>query len=326
MAEAGKGKEIKIGILALVSILALFLGFSFFKGKNIFSREKEFVAYFDNVEGISASSKVAVNGFNIGKVNSVELTADNRFKVSLSVVKDYKVAKGSVLEAVSSDLLSGAKNLSLIPSKSAEEAEDGSVLQGTIASGLLQGITDGVPGVLDNINGLSANADTLMGNLKGVVTDKTANHVEQILVTVELAMKQIQVLAHALAQQSGSVDDLMKNANGAVKNLNQVTNGLATNGKIDKILSNAENATNQLSEAKIQATINNLETTTQKLNTVIAKLNQNDGTLGLLVNDKQLYNNLNSTVGELGTLLEDIKAHPAKYINISILPAKARRN
>ncbi|OJV53678.1 MAG: hypothetical protein BGO31_02125 [Bacteroidetes bacterium 43-16] len=326
MAETKKRYEVKIGILALVSILALFLGFNFFKGNNLFSREKEYITYFDNVEGLTTSSKVMLNGYQIGKVSEVEMQPDHRFKVVMLVNHKFTVTEGSVVEQVGSDLLSGAKNVGMVPSTSKTEAKEGTVLAGVEAVGIMDGITKGVPGVMDNLGRVTNNADTLMANLKGIVSDNTGKHIEQILSSIELAMKQIEVLSQALAKQSGNINTLMTNANGTITNLQKVSNGLANDGRIDRILGNAEQATQQFSQAKIEHTINNLEATTQKLNGLISKLDRNDGTLGLLVNDPKLYNSLNQTVTDLGKLSADLKEHPGRYINISLFPSKSRKD
>lgn len=311
--------------MALVAIIALFLGFNFFKGKTLFKKEKEYITYFDDVNGLVASSKLVINGYKIGKVASIEMEPNRKFKITLLVDKNFMVPEGSTIGQVSSDLLSGTKNLELLPTESKKEAPEGSVLLSVPAVGLMDGITEGVPAVMNNINKITSNADTLVSDLKGIVNDNTGKHIEQILSSIELAMQQIGVLSQSLAQESKNISALMANANGTVANLEKVSNGL-NDGKIDRILVNAENATGQLSQAKIQEMINNLETTTRKLDGLMGKLDRNDGTLGLLMNDPKLYNSLNTTVNELGKLSEDLKAHPGRYINISILPSKSRRD
>jgi phospholipid/cholesterol/gamma-HCH transport system substrate-binding protein len=323
MASGKKSYEIKIGIMALVSIIALFLGFNFFKGKSLFGNDKDYYTVFENVEGLGSSSRIMLNGYKVGKVSSIEMTDDMRFRVNFIIDKGFMLPKGSSLTQVGADLLSGGKNLSLIPSDAKEEAEEGSLIPGVVASGLMDGISKNVPAVMDNINKIATNADTLMYNLKGVVNDNTGKHIEQILASIELAMKQIGVLSQSLAQESKNISALMSNANGTVANLNKLSTGL-NDGKIDRILNNAEGATNQLSQAKIQETIDNLEATSKRLDGLMYKLEQKDGSLGLLVNDPQLYQNLSHTVAEIGKLSEDLKAHPAKYINISIFPSKKR--
>lgn len=323
MASGKKSYEIKIGIMALVSIAALFLGFNFFKGKSLFGNDKDYYTVFENVEGLGSSSRVMLNGYKVGKVSSIEMTPDMKFRVNFIIDKKFILTKESSLTQVGSDLLSGGKNLSLIASNSKEEAEEGTLIPGFTASGLMDGISKNVPAVMDNINKIATNADTLMYNLKGVVNDNTGKHIEQILASIELAMKQIGVLSQSLAQESKNISALMSNANGTVSNLNKLSTGL-NDGKIDRILNNAEQATNQFSEAKIQQTIDNLEATTKRLDGLMTKLEKNDGSLGLLVNDPKLYQNLTQTVSEIGKLSEDLKAHPARYINISILPSKNR--
>lgn len=324
MAEGKKNYEVRIGLLALASIVALFLGFNFFKGKNIFSREKEYYALFDDVKGLGNSSQVVINGYKIGKVSEIEMQPDRRFKITMVIDKDFKVPEGSTIEQVTADLLSGTKNLELLPTASTKEAPEGSELQAVAAKGLMDGITTGVPGVIENLDRATANADTLLGNFRSVVTDNTGKHVEQILASLELTMQQISILAKSLAQESKNISALLASANGTVGQLEKLSTGL-NDGKVDRILNNAEGVTAQMSQAKIQQTIDNLENTTRKLDGLMEKLDRKDGSLGLLVNDPQLYHNLNTTIAELGALSEDLKKHPARYINLSVFPSKSRK-
>ncbi|HRP90779.1 MAG TPA: MlaD family protein [Edaphocola sp.] len=323
MSNSIKGNQIKIGIFTLVTIIVLFLGFNFLKGKSVFSRAHNFITFFDDVTGISTATKVKYNGFQIGKVSAVEMSPNGRFMVTLNVNKDFNVPKGSTLTTVTADMLSGSKDLTFILGDSKTNIASGDTISSTIALGLLDGISKGVPGVMDNLNKVTNNADTLVDNLKGVVSDNTGKHIDQILASLELAMKQVEILSKTLAQESKNISTIVAGANGSVANINKLTAGL-NDGKIDRILSNSEKVSQQLANAKLEQTINNLEATTQKLNAVIAKLDQKDGSLGLLLNDQKLYNSLNKTADELGNVLEDLKQHPSKYINISVLPSRAR--
>lgn len=326
MAEGSKNKEVKIGILTLAAILALFLGFNFLKGNSLFDSDKEYFAFYDNVEGLSTGSKVMVNGYKVGKVMDIEMMPDQKFKLKLSVNDDYKVTVGSKVQVLSSGLLSEVKNLEIISGNSTQRAPEGTVLPGITAGGLMDKLNENMPSVLTNVNSVVANADTLMTNLKGVVTPSTAAHIDQSMASLEVTMKQLEVLSRALSQQSGNINALVENANATMKNTNSLTNNLAgNNAKINSILDNAQNATNQLSQAKIQQTIDNLEATTQKLNGLMNKLDNRDGTVGMLLNDPKLYENVTKTVKDLGELSADLKAHPGRYINISVFPSKARK-
>ncbi|HTO14265.1 MAG TPA: MlaD family protein [Edaphocola sp.] len=323
MARSTKGNQIKIGILTLVSIAALFIGINFLKGKSVFSREKSYVTFFDDVSGMTTATKIKVNGYQVGKVATIDMIPDGRFKITLNVEKDFKVPQGSTLTTVTADLLSGAKDLTFVLGNSSIETKSGDTLQSNVSLGLLDGISKGVPEVMDNLNSVTNNADTLVNNLKGVVDDNTGKHINQILISLELAMKQIEVLSQNLAHESKNISSIVNGANNSVANINRLTSNL-NDGKIDRILGNSEILSQQLVDSKLQETISNLEITTKKLNTVIAKLDQKDGSLGLLINDQNLYINLNKSASELGSLLEDIKNHPSKYINISVLPSKSR--
>ncbi|MNU20374.1 mce related protein [compost metagenome] len=327
MAEGKKNNEVKIGLLALGAIVALFLGFNFLKGNSLFDKDKEYYAYYENVEGLTTGSKVLVNGYKIGKVADIEMTEDQRFKVKITVIDDFKVPVGSLLQVTSSGLLSEVKNLELIAGKSAQLAPEGAVLKTLAGSGMMDQLSENMPSVINNVNSVMANADTLMANLKGVVTPSTGQHIDQSVAALEITMKQLEVLSRALSQQSGTIAMVMENANMTMKNTNALTANLANNNaKINAILDNAQVATNQFSQAKIQQTIDNLEATTNKLNGLMTKLDNKDGTVGMLLNDPKLYENVNKTVKELGELSADLKAHPSRYINISVFPSKARKD
>ncbi|RQO32528.1 hypothetical protein DBR32_02700 [Taibaiella sp. KBW10] len=327
MAEGNKNKEVKIGILALAAILALFLGFNFLKGNSLFDSDMEYFTYYDNVEGLTTGSKVMVNGYKVGKVTNIEMMPDQKFKVKMTINDDFKVVVGSKVQILSAGLLSDVKNIEVISGNSTQQAPEGTVLIGTSSAGLMDKLNENMPSVLTNVNSVVANADTLMTNLKGVVTKGTAAHIDQSMASLEVTMKQLEVLSRALSQQSGNISALMNNANVTMKNTNSLTANLANNNaKINSILDNAQSATNQLSQAKIQQTIDNLEATTQKLNGLMTKLDAKDGTVGMLLNDPKLYENVNKTVKDLGELSSDLKAHPGRYINISIFPSKARKD
>lgn len=327
MAEGKKNHEVKIGLLALGAVLALFLGFNFLKGSSMFDSDADYYAYYDNVEGLTTGSKVMVNGYKVGKIAEIEMTPEHKFKVRLTVTDDFKVPVGSKVQVMSAGLLSEVKNLELIAGNSTQSAPEGTVLKTVTAGGLMDKLSENMPSVITNVNSVMANADTLMSNLKGVVTPNTATHIDQSVAALEITMKQLEVLSKALAQQSGNISSMMENANMTMKNTNSLTANLANNNaKINAILDNAQATTNQLSQSKIQQTIDNLEATTQKLNNLMAKLDTKDGTVGMLLNDPKLYHNVTQTVKELGELSADLKSHPGRYINISVFPSKARKD
>ena len=313
----GKGRnEIKIGILALAAILALFLGFNFLKGNSLFNTDNEYFTHYDDVTGLTPAAKVMINGYQVGKVSDIEMMANKHFKVTLSIKDDYRVTKGSIAQLLSNDLLSGAKVITLIPGSSNELAPDGSTLNGQSSAGILDNLGN-------NVSPMISNVDSVITSVKAIVDEDARMHLKNSMASLEVTMRQMELLTAALNQQSSNLNAVMTNANSTMRYTNSVAQNLAnSNARVTAILSNAEGATNQINQAKIRETVDNLEAATNRLNSLIAKLDTDKGTLGLLVNDPKLYNNLTKTVEDLGNLADDLKKHPGKYINISVFGSR----
>ena len=314
-----KRYEIKIGLLAIISIVVLFLGFNFLKGSSIFDNSKEFVSYWENVGGLNVGAKVQLQGYQIGRVEEIELMSDRRFKVTYSINDEFKISKDSKVTMLSNDILSGSKIVDVVVGTSPDLAQDGDELPTFKNTGLLESITSGSGPIVDNVGNVVKNADTLLGNFNKIVDDETQRNLKSSIAALDLTMQNLTELSKVIAAQSKAITSIVQNADGTMKYANSfVTNLNNNNAKIEQILSNTQNATAQLSNAKIQETLDNLQSTTKNLDRVISKLDTKEGSLGLLVNDPALYNNLNQSLKQLDFLLDDLKKNPSRYINVSV--------
>lgn len=320
----GKGRnEIKIGILAIAAILALFLGFNFLKGNSLFNTDNEYFTYYDDVTGLTPAAQVMINGYQVGKVADIEMMANQHFKVTLNIKDDFRVTKGSTAQLLSNDLLSGAKVITLVPGQSKELAPEGTTLKGQTSAGILDNLGDNVSPMITTASNAVTNIDSVVLSLKQIVDDDARMHLRNSMASLDVTMRQMELLTSALNQQTKNLNAVMTNANSTMRHTNSVAENLAaSNARITAILTNAEGATNQLNQAKIRQTVDNLEATTNKLNSLISKIDNDKGTLGLMVNDPKLYNNLTKTVEDLGNLADDLKKHPGKYINISVFGSR----
>ncbi len=308
-------KEARIGLLVSISILVFFAGFYFLKGSNLLSGEKEYFAYYDNVQGLQPSSSVLVKGMQVGRVAGIELDKNGKVKVTLSVNKSMDIPKATVAKLISADLL-GTKAISLELSNSAELAENEEVLPSAMEGGIIDAVSAEITPLLQDLRHAVGTLDTLLQGVNNVLDDRARANLQASIANLDLTMKNFQQLSGKLNGESAHLASIIRNADDITTNLAQ------NNARIENILKYTELTTQQLSKAKIEETLNEFKTAANQLQSVVSKINNNEGSLGLLVNDKQLYNNLKTTVNTANSLIADIEAHPTRYINVTIFGRK----
>lgn len=309
--------EVKIGILVAVTITLFILGFNFLRGRGVFSSDEEYYSYYDNVQGLQESAAIQLKGFKVGKVSEIILQDDRRIRVTLQMSKDVKIPLGSIAKLASNDLISGTKVISLTFSNSKEYIKEGGLIKGEASGGLLDNLGDQVSPLVGVLNHTVVSLDTLLNTVNNIINDDTRKHLNSSFASLEVGLQELSVLAQKLNAQSG-------NLSGIIQNANSITGNLAnSNARISNTLTNLENFSTSLNNAPVQQTLDELQKAASGLQGIVAKINDNNGSLGMLLSDKRLYNNLSSTLGTLDTLLGDLKAHPAKYINVSVFGRKA---
>jgi phospholipid/cholesterol/gamma-HCH transport system substrate-binding protein len=319
---AGKIKsEVKIGIMVAVTIAVFILGFNFLRGRGLFSSDKKyFTYYYNDVQGLQESAVIQLKGLGVGKVSKIELLADKRIKVSFALRKDLKVPQGTIAKLASADLISGTKIISLdMPAvNNALIIEEGGFIKGKESEGLFDNLGSQVSPLVGVLQHTVVSLDTLLNTVNNIINDDTRKHLNASFASLEVALDQLSLLATQLNAQSG-------NLSGVIKNANSITGNLAnSNERISNTLTNLESFSTSLNKAPIQQTVEDLQKAASSLQGIVSKINDNNGSLGMLLSDKKLYNNLASTLGTLDTLLGDLKQHPAKYINVSVFGRKAK--
>lgn len=310
-------KEAKIGLLVTMSILVFFAGFYFLKGANLFSGENEYYIYYDNVQGLQSSASVMVKGLGVGRVSSIELIDSEKVKVTVAVNSNVDIKVGTVAELASADLL-GTKVIKLKQGAGTTVAEDGSTLEGTIESGVIDNLSVEISPLVKDLRHVVASLDTVLVGVSGVLNESTANSLANTVTSLDLTMKNFSELAEKLNRESD-------NLTGIIQNAKSITDNLADNNEeISKIIKNAETTTDQLAAAPIQETINELKSASEQLDALLQKINSSQGTLGMMVNDKQLYDNLTNSLSTLNALMADINANPSRYINVTIFGKKKK--
>jgi len=308
--------ETKIGALASISMLLLILGFNFLKGKDLFEHRKKIYAIFNSVDGLELSNSVSIKGFEVGSVYAIRATdkSISGILVTISMKKDVDIPKNSV--AV---ITSGILNSSTIVIQKGDATDfvsDGDTLVTTEKGGILSDVQRNLNPVMKNLNTTLVSLDSLIRAVGSMFNPGVKNNFSSIIANLAKSSASLQVI---LNERTGSLAHSMVH-------LDSFTNNLANNNqRISGTLDNLEKTTGKLANAKIDETLQSVQGTMNSLKDAINKINSTNGTMGLLLNDKKLYLNLDNTVRSLNILLDDLRMHPKRYVNISVFGSKDKK-
>lgn len=300
-------KEVKIALAAIVAIVILFYGLNFLKGFNLFSSKDVYYVEFQNISGLTSSSPVYADGYSVGIVTGIEYDyqQSGHVKVRIEVDKGMRIPKGSSAE-LSSDMLGSTKLNLLLANNPRERCEPGATIPGGIQSGAL----DQAASMLPALQAMLPKLDSILTSVNTLLKDPALAH----------TLHNTEVTTANLAQSSAQLTILMNTLNHEVPILTH---------KMGRICDNAEVMTSKLGAldyagtmANVNHTIGQVDTTLFRLQTLTERFHSKDNTVGLLLNDPSLYNNLNETSKNASTLLQDLKEHPKRYVHFSIFGRK----
>jgi phospholipid/cholesterol/gamma-HCH transport system substrate-binding protein len=304
--------ETKIGALAAIAITLLILGFNFLKGKNLFEKEREIYAVFSKVEALNTSDPVRINGYQVGKVLEIEevnpeLTG---IVVTIQITKDIRIPDNSYASISANPL--GSTTINIIKGTSPNYLNEGDTLATVTSGGMLESIQNALTPTLDKVNGTLTSIDSLAEVFGGTLDPKTKASLQKMIANLETSTASL----NAMLSAQGSVGKTMQNMNAITANLNN------NKDTINRILANVEKFSSNMSQLQLNETLQKLQQTADNLNSTIAKINSSEGTMGLLMNDKKLYNNLNASANSLNILLQDFRLHPKRYVHVSVFGKK----
>ncbi len=309
-------RELKTGVV-FVSAIALFIwGYNFLKGKNLFNGNIPiYKTKFDNIQGLNTASKVTLNGVLVGKVQETTLitSPDKEGKlevvVSFSVEQDVLLSKNSVVKFYSDGLM-GGKALAIIPSFEGEKAKSGDFFRGEIETDLFSSVTEKLNPLQAKIERMIVSADSLLVSLNDVLDTPTRNHLKASVVQLNQTMTNFKVM-------TGNINDLVasnkKSLEKTLHNTEEVT------GKLSSL---TDSLNTELKEAQLGATIKELKSTIENINSVVAGLNEGKGSMGKLLKDEKMYTNLTNASKELEELLREMKEHPKRFVHFSLFGKK----
>lgn len=311
--------ETKIGILAVVGILALVIGFNFLKGKSLFKKQKYVYAVFEDIQGLGNSNPVVINGLQIGHVAKLDGGKQlKRIIVTVELTQDVLIPNNSL--AVINPSLLGSVSLEVKLGNSTKYLQTGDTLLTTLSGGAFDEALKMINPVLYEVRNAVKSLDSVLHIVTNVFDPSTKNNIKGVIENLNTVTASFTVSAASLQSllnpQSGALAKSLGNVNTFTNNLN------GNNDKLNNILSNANKASTNLANLDLQRTLNKLDSAANQLKTGIAKINSNSGSIGLLLNDTKLYDNLSGTSNKINILLDDIRVHPKRYLTISVFGKK----
>ena len=293
-------KEIKIALVAIVSIVLLFFGMNFLKGMTLFSNGDSYYITFKDISGLSSSSPIFANGYRVGVVKDVSFDYENNgdVVVEFMVDDDLQIPRGSTAEIVS-DLMGNVKMNLLLADNPRDFVAKGDTIMGVINSGMLGKAKDMIP----VIEKMLPKLDSILANINMLLSDP---NIGRTLGNVQKTTENLTVTTQQL--------------NALMANVNKDVPGLM--GKASGLLDNANNLSANLAAVDVASTVAKVDQTLANVQQLTSKLNNNKGTLGLLMNDETLYNNLTNTVLSADSLLNNLREHPKRYVHFSLFGKK----
>jgi phospholipid/cholesterol/gamma-HCH transport system substrate-binding protein len=306
--------EFKIGVLAVVAVAGLILGFNFLKGSSVFHHDKKLYAEFDNVDGLDLSNPVMINGLQIGTVSAINESDKDLARgivVTIALKKDVHIPQNSI-GVINSGLLNSA-SIVITKGDDTQFLQDGDTLDTKKKSNFLAQVQESVNPIILKLGGTLTSLDSLIQAIGTMFDPRLKGNISTTVANLAASSAQLQLLLNA---QTSALAQSLKNVNTFTANLAK------NNDHITHSLENVEKTTSNLASAKIPETVESLQSAVNEMKSLMAKLNNNNGTLGLLLNDKSLYQNLNSTTRSLNILLDDFRMHPKRYVSVSVFGKK----
>lgn len=293
-------KEIKIALVAIVGILIMYFGINFLKGMNLFSTNNAYYMTFDDIQGLGASTPIYADGYKVGTVDGMEYDykENGPIKVKVDINKDLRIPQGSKAEIVK-DLMGNLQVNLLLANNPRERIEPGGVIPGAVNGGMMDKAANLIPVVEKMLPKL----DSILTSVNALLADPalaaSLHNVETITSNLTVSTRELNTLMAGLNKQ---VPGMVRKANGVLDNTNRLTANLAS--------------------LDVQGTLNKVNQTLESAHQFTEKLNSNQGSLGLLMNDTKLYDNLTSTMSHADSLVIDLKAHPKRYVHFSVFGRK----
>lgn len=300
-------KEFSIGLSIIAALLVVYFGIEYLKGNNVFKPANYYYATYTDVAGLAQSAPVTINGYKVGLVQEIQYEYDNpgHIKVEMSLDKALKLPKGTKAVLVTDMLGTASIELKMANTKDFHNVSDELIAERS--PGLMGNVTNNI---LPTVGEILPKVDSLITSLSNLAASpalmNSLEHLETTLENIETGSARLKIAMERMPSIAGDASAVMSNVKEISVNL-------------DSISSDLTGVSSQLKNIPLQTTMNNIAQTSESIKQLMSKLNGQDSSLGLLINDRELYNNLNSASASLDSLLRDVKKNPKRYISIKLL-------
>ena len=304
-------KEFKIGLFAIICIMALIYGINYLKGVNILSDNRDFYAVYENIGGLQVGSSVLVNGYKVGIVSNIDLLTEQNqnLLITISLNKDFDMATNTICKIVNQDLM-GSKGIALVLGDNEELIVIGDTLISGIEGSLQEEVNAQILPLKNKAEELISSIDSVMMIVTAVLNKNTRDNLRNSLSSLD---KTFELMSKTMIKIDSMVDLNDERISKVVYNLESITSNFeSSNGEIKNILTNFSSISDSLSNS-------DFVTVLQNISDITSKINNGEGSIGLLLKDDEIYVNFEKSTRELSLLLEDIKKYPSRYVNFSII-------
>ena len=308
---SNKYTSIKVGVISLLSIFLLYYGINFLKGVNVMSNARVLHSYYNEIAGLTEGNSVTIKGYKIGTITNISFDNErnNELRVEMNIEDDIQIPLNTVAKIVSFDLM-GTKGISFVLGDTSALVVSGDELIGDIEISLQDEVNAQILPLKNKTEELIGSIDSVMTVITTVLNKEARESLSKSLISLDetfTTLSETMIIVNKMVQENQeNINSMMTNFSSISENLN------SSNSEIKNILTNFSSFSDSLAKADILSTIN-------KIDAITNKINRGDGSLGQLVNDKLLYENLKSASKELEELITDMKLHPERYVSFSII-------
>ena len=304
-------KEIKTAILVISGILLFIFIFYYLKGENILDNSKKITAVYDNVEGLAPSAAVTINGRKIGKVQSIKFTEDGSWKLSVHMLidSDFEFSKNSTAQLYEAGLI-GGKAIAIIPAFDGEASvESGDILGSDVKPGLTDLVNQRLTPLQEKMETMMVSADSLLINLNTLFDAQTKANIKTSISELSTTIASFKSTSESL---NALVDDNSSVIGETITNFNKISEDLTA-------------LSTSLAATDLDTIMANLKSTISSFDQLLSNIENGEGSVGKLIKDDAVYNNLEGATKQLEELLEDMKLNPKRYVHFSLFGKKAKQ-
>lgn len=307
--------ETRVGALAAIAITALILGFNFLKGRNLMARKDTIYAVFSRTDGLSTSDAIRINGLQVGNVTTMDESDEDvtGVVVGFHLTRDVNIPDDSYAVINANPL--GSTSVNIVRGSSKNLIGNGDTIRTVTATGMLDDLKGAVAPVMTNVNGTLKSIDSLVEQVGGTLDPAAKAHLQSMLADLSDASRSLKTL---MDTRNGDLAATLRNASSISGNLQK------NNDTIGRILSNLNVLSAKLAAMDLEKTLAKVQSAVDNLNLALEQVNKGSGTAGLLLHDPKLYRNLDATANSLNILLQDLRVHPKRYINLSVFGRKEK--